>query len=799
MNNSFRAAMEAAGLPAPANIIADGTLHRFHVSGDRPRSENGWYVLHDDDPLAAAFGCWKRGISETWCDKPTDTLAPAEKTALQARIKAVHAERERAQTDIQAKARKRAQRIWDAAEPAPADHPYLVKKGIQALGLRVSQGSLVIPLRDATETLVGLQFIAREGGKRYLTGTAKRGAFFIIGDKPIAGLILYLCEGFATGSSIHQATGAPVVVAFDSGNLPLVAEGLRKEFPDQQIVICGDNDAWTEGNPGAAKAKEAAASVNGRVALPTFQTATEKPTDFNDLHHLEGLEEVRLQIEAVISQSKPPRESDSQTIARLAALPLLEYDRLRKEQAEALGVQLKTLDREVAAARKESTDQSDPFEEVEPWSGPVDPAELLTMITTTIMRFIVCAKETAVAATLWIAMTWFIDELQVAPIAAITAPEKRCGKSLLLFVLKRLVRRALIASNVSPAALFRAVDAWRPTLLIDEADTFVRDNDELRGLLNCGHTRDSAFVIRVAGEDHTPTKFNAWGAKALAGIGRLADTLMDRSVNLELRRKLPHETVERLRHAEPGLFEALTSQLARFAEDYYEAVRSARPDIPSTLNDRAQDNWEPLLAIADVAGGPWPEMARQAAIKISGSENPQNTVGTELLTDIQEIFAQKKVDRISTANLIEALCADEERPWATYNRGRSISPRQVASRLKEYGIASRTVRIGYDTPKGFLREQFEEAWARYLSPPGNSATTPQAHVHAGLSVANDLPRCATATQKETSKLSDYAGCGGVADNSPLTEGDSIEATAEKALGPTQGILEFTEDDFGEDL
>jgi putative DNA primase/helicase len=127
--------------------------------------------------------------------------------------------------------------------------------------------------------------------------------------------------------------------------------------------------------------------------------------------------------------------------------------------------------------------------------------------------------------------------------------------------------------------LFRAIDAWQPTLLIDEADAFMRENEELRGLINCGHTRDSAYIVRVVGEKFVPTQFNVWGAKAISGIGYLADTLMDRSLILALRRKLPHEHIERLRHAEPMLFNHLAAKLARFAEDYQEQIRIARPEF----------------------------------------------------------------------------------------------------------------------------------------------------------------------------------------------------------------------------
>ncbi len=194
-------------------------------------------------------------------------------------------------------------------------------------------------------------------------------------------------------------------------------------------------------------------------------------------------------------------------------------------------------------------------------------------------------------------MTWFIDVVQVAPLAVITAPEKRCGKSQLLFLLGHLVNRAISASNITPAALFRSINAWQPTLLIDEADAFMSENEELRGIINCGHTRDSAKIIRVVGENFTPTVFNVWGAKALAGIGHLPDTIMDRSIALELRRKLTHEKVERLRYADSRLFKNISAKLARFSQDYANQILQAKPELPDTLNDRAQDNWSHCLRL----------------------------------------------------------------------------------------------------------------------------------------------------------------------------------------------------------
>ena len=419
------------------------------------------------------------------------------------------------------------------------------------------------------------------------------------------------------------------------------------------------------------------------------------------------------------------KETDKQTLKRLAALPILDYDRARDEEAKKLDVSVTALDKAVNECRKKSGETTEGLPDVEPWPHPVNPAELLTGISDTVSRFIVCDKETADAAALWVGMTWLIDVIHIAPLAVITAPEKRCGKTQLLSILSKLSYRPLSASNISPASLYRCIDAWQPTLLLDETDAFLKDNEELRGVINSGHSRDNAYVIRTVGDEHTPKRFSTWGAKALSGIGHLSDTLMDRSIVLELRRKLTHESVERLRYAEPDLFLTLTRKLARFADDCREQIRRARPGLPDTLNDRAQDNWEPLLAIAECASNGWIERATKAALKLSGSEKT-DSVGNELLADIQEVFEIKHVTKISTADLIRALTEDDEKSWATYNRGRPLTPRQLANRLKEYGVKSETVRIGNETPKGYKLDSFGDVFERYLpSIPSLLSATPQ--------------------------------------------------------------------------
>jgi putative DNA primase/helicase len=453
-----------------------------------------------------------------------------------------------------------------------------------------------------------------------------------------------------------------------------------------------------------------------------------------------------------------PAETLAEAVTRLSQLSPLEYEKVREAESKTLGVRVSALDSEVTNARRammKCNGEAQMFPVVEPWPESVDGATLLHDVHAVVRRFVICEPETAIAATLWIAFTWIVDHVQIAPLAIITAPEKRCGKSQLLNLIGRLCRRPLIASNISSAAVFRVIEAHSPTLLIDEADSFMRDNEELRGVINSGHTRQSAFVVRTVGDDHEPKTFSTWGSKAISGIGKLQDTIMDRAIILELRRKLPHEKVDRLRHAEAGLFERLASRLARWADDAGAAISRARPALPEALHDRAQDNWEPLLAIADAVGDGWGELARKTALKLSGAEGDALSLSAELLADIQQVFAARKTDRIATADLLAELVKDEEGPWASYNRGNAMAARQLAKRLGEYGIKPKNVKFGLSVFKGYLPSDFTDAFTRYLAPP----------ISAPDLSATPLP--------EAEKIEQSIGCMVVANQRPLNDVDAI--------------------------
>jgi Protein of unknown function (DUF3631)/Bifunctional DNA primase/polymerase, N-terminal len=414
-----------------------------------------------------------------------------------------------------------------------------------------------------------------------------------------------------------------------------------------------------------------------------------------------------------------PESLEDHKIARLAKLGAIDYDRERKVAADQLGVRVATLDKIVAASRpagESSPGQGRSLElpEPEPWPEQVNSVELLAEIEETFARFIVCDPAASVALALWTCATWFEPVAQVAPILNVTSPEPRCGKTVALSIAGRLVKKPLPASNISPAAVFRTIEKYAPTLIIDEADAFLGENEELRGLINSGHTRDTAFVVRTVGNDHEPRTFSTWGFKALAGIGRRAATIEDRAITISLKRKLVSEKVDRLRYAPHGLFEALARKLARFAADNMERAATARPELPEALNDRAADNWELSLAIAEISGGEWPERARQAAIALSGGASRHASKGEELLRDVKDVIANKVGDHISGAELVERLLEMPDRPWGDENRGRPISPAWLARRLGRFEIEPKKFRDGTITKRGYEVKILEEAFDRYI-------------------------------------------------------------------------------------
>jgi putative DNA primase/helicase len=402
--------------------------------------------------------------------------------------------------------------------------------------------------------------------------------------------------------------------------------------------------------------------------------------------------------------------TDNAVIGELASLDPLEYELGRDLAAAGLGIRVSALDKLVKGRRaaRQAENAVLPHWNVEPSAEPVDGAALLNNLRQIFRRYVVLPTGADIVLSLWVLHAWTMDAGDISPLMVLVSPTKRCGKTSVLILMYFLTPRSELSSNITAPALFRYIEDVRPTLLIDEADSFAKDNEELRGILNSGHTKAAANVIRNV--DHKPRRFSTWAPKAIATIGTLADTLEDRAVVVRLQRKPPGATVQRLGRRDNADFAALRSQAARWAADNFDKLADPDPKMPN-LNDRAADNWRPLLAIADLAGGTWPEEARRAACLLSG-EQQDGAIGVELLRDIRSTFGDDDV--IRSSDLVAKLTADAERPWAEWKHGRPLTQKQLAGLLAPFHIISLTVHPpGLPDGKGYRRIDFEEAWAAY--------------------------------------------------------------------------------------
>jgi putative DNA primase/helicase len=354
-------------------------------------------------------------------------------------------------------------------------------------------------------------------------------------------------------------------------------------------------------------------------------------------------EYARKQVEKAIAQA-PNIDAD---IKRLARLTAIQYEQQGKVAAERLGIRASILDRLVQGERADDTSKQGKgiaFKAPEPWPDEVDGAALLSAIADAIQTYIILSDHACVASSLWVLHTHLLDCFMVSPRLAVDSPTKGCGKTTFLDVLSRLVLKPLPTANVTPSVVFRVVEAQRPTLLIDEGDSFLRDNDELRGVLNSGH-RKGGGVLRSVGDEHEPRWFATYSACAIALIGRLPETLHDRSVVINLKRRLPNEVIRSFRSDKAEHLDVLARQVARWAKDNASKIAEADPAMSKGIYNRESDNWRGLIAIADAAGGEWPKLARKALEQCHAEADEEAELGM-LLTDIKSIFTGRNTDRV---------------------------------------------------------------------------------------------------------------------------------------------------------
>jgi hypothetical protein len=359
-----------------------------------------------------------------------------------------------------------------------------------------------------------------------------------------------------------------------------------------------------------------------------------------------------------------------------------------------------------------------------------DGAAVLAQLHTALTRYVILpSAEAAVAVALWIAATHAQDAWACAPRLVIRAPEKRCGKSRLLDIVEGTCHNPLITVNGSPAAVYRSIGADAPpTILLDEADTIfggknAEGSEDLRGLLNAGHQRNRP-AIRYDASTRTVERIPTFAMAALAGIGAMPDTIEDRAVVIRMRRRGPGETVAPFRYKrDRAALTVLAASLARWLAGHLADLEHAEPVMP--LEDRAADTWEPLIAVADLAAGQWPELARHAALILTAERDQGADVSerVRLLADCRAAFGDATA--LPTTTLITRLRSDPESPWADHGP-EGITPKRLAALLREYDIRSDTIRFGepIGQVKGYHRADFTDAWARYCPDPAGEPSHP---------------------------------------------------------------------------
>jgi hypothetical protein len=411
--------------------------------------------------------------------------------------------------------------------------------------------------------------------------------------------------------------------------------------------------------------------------------------------------------------------------------------------------------------------------------APLAAAELLERVAEFVARYVVLPGESdLVAIALFVLHTWAIEGAHATPYLVVVSPERRTGKSRLLEVLRLLVRSPWHTVSPTEATLFRKIDQDKPTLLLDEIDAIFGSSTErtepVRAVLNAGNRR-GATATRVVGlgTKQEPREFNVFCPKVLAGIdaGRLPDTIRDRAIAIHMKRRHNGERIQRFRERKASEQASPIREALRMWSEPSEALLDAEPKLPDELNDRAADAWEPLLAIADLAGGDWPQRAREAAVELSGDAGGEETsLGVQLLGATQRAMGSREV--IATVELLDTINKDEELPLGGWRDGKGIDARGLAKLLKPYGIKPTSVRVDdYHTPKGYRAEDFRDAWQRYLP-----SQEPQ-----------QAQQAQRATESEAENNHKAASVADVADVAALTSG-TLDPDAELERLRNKGLL-----------
>jgi hypothetical protein len=599
-------------------------------------------------------------------------------------------------------------------------------------------------------------------------------------------------EGVEDALSLLQAKAGTVIIA----SLGLSNLGKTTVDASLPVIIFRDgDDPDSPASTGLTKGVDRLILQGAAVAI----TDTPLGSDANALLQSDGPGA----LVDLVDNAEPSELSIDGHITQCANLSVTEYEKVRTALAKSLDIRVTFLDKQVSARRRRDDDLKSGgntlgIEEIEPWAESVVLGEVLDEIVMWLSRYIAADVLLMYTAALWSALAHTLSMVDVAPRLAAQSPGPGCGKTVLLEAISNLTPRPVTAASITAAVVFRIIEEVKPTLFLDEADQMLKDRSSpLVAVLNSSHRKSTAYVWRteetVPGQ-FVPVRFSTWAAVMFAGIRELPPTLQDRSIVLRLQRARPGEVKQHIRDGKCDALAECGQKLARWAED---TVELPDVELPSFLTNRVGDNWRPLLAIAELAGGDWPARALDAAQ--AAVRHQEQGLISDLLADIYQIFGER--DRILSKELVDGLIDLDEKPYGELNRGRAVTMHWLARQLE--GVVTEptsTMRSGNQRKKGYSRSAFIDAWARYEITTGNASELPpdstvttvttgqplldngysdtdESRLSSDVTVASRLP--------DTVEPSATAGCHGVTDDTVGLKG-SAEASPEDTESATDG-------------
>ena len=549
---------------------------------------------------------------------------------------------------------------------------------------------------------------------------------------PIAGEVVYIVEGEKCVHSLLEIG----LTATTTGGATSINQCDLTPLQGKRCIVWRDNDKsgqdWQANLSQALTALDIAYDVIDvdKVQLPTGEPMPAKgdcydlvQAYFADGQDSSGIIEIiqALPLASIEPTANPLADDDplqelenkkQQLIAciqEMAKLDDIKITLALGEVAKRFGV---SKDKILALVSEQKQGQL--VAEIEPYHEPVTHDEIYTALYSLVHEHMAIDEPLKVAFVLWVIFTYLTDISDFAPIAWITAPERQCGKSTLLGLFERVVNKPMAFNNITQAVLYRVMEQFKPTLLIDEIDTSIKDKKELLGIVNAGYSRHASNVPRMnQDKGGIVEKFDVFGAKVFSGIGEMKGTFASRAIRFELRRKTNSDKVKRFnkRTLPHETTNEIQSKVKRWAVDNRQAVQAVETPLLQ-INDRDFDNWEILLQIATVLGVY--DKALQACLTICNRKD-EPSLNEMLLSDIREVFT---TERIKSVDLLARLNADDEKCWSTFKNGSPMDIYQLATKLRKFGITSKGMRVAGEpgTVKGYERADFVKVWANYLPP-----------------------------------------------------------------------------------